>query len=202
MEPLSRSDRLLAGHPDGPRGHHQEPGPGAEPPQGEDQPAGGGEGGSAEPEPGRQRSAQTASGQTGAGIVKPSSILIPRVSSGLHQFIFSSSSSSSVSARGASGLREGALQAEGALRGGDAPLQGGAGQSAGGAGEETPGDEGGGAAGEGGGEAAPRDGESTFYTNVLIIIVCGATAFDFIKAVITTFTAVARIFFFSAQKRY
>lgn len=62
-----RSDRLLAGNTDGPRGDHQELGPGAEPPQGEDQQAGGGEGGSAQPEPDRQRPAQTTSAQTGTG---------------------------------------------------------------------------------------------------------------------------------------
>lgn len=42
-----RSDRLPTGHPDGPRGIHQEPGPRAESAEGEDWQAGAGEGGPA-----------------------------------------------------------------------------------------------------------------------------------------------------------
>lgn len=64
---VPRSDRFSTGHPDGPRGDHQEPGPGAEPAEGEDQQARGGEGGSAQPEPCCQRTAQTASAQTRTG---------------------------------------------------------------------------------------------------------------------------------------
>ena len=64
---VPRSDRLLAGHPDVTWGDHPEPGPGAEPAEGEDQQAGGGEGGAAQPEPGGQRAAQTASAQTRTG---------------------------------------------------------------------------------------------------------------------------------------
>ena len=67
--------------------------------------------------------------------------------------------SSLVSARGAPGLREGALQTQGALRGGDAALQGGAGPGAGGDGGEAPVHEGGGPAGEGGGEGCPHGSE-------------------------------------------
>ena len=64
---VPRSDRLAAGHPDVPRGDHQEPGPGAEPAEGEAVPAGGGARGGAEPEPELQRAAQTDRGAAGAG---------------------------------------------------------------------------------------------------------------------------------------
>lgn len=47
-----RPDRLPAGHPDVPRGHHPEPRPGAESAEGENQSAGGGARGPAQPEPG------------------------------------------------------------------------------------------------------------------------------------------------------
>lgn len=68
---------------------------------------------------------------------------------------------SSVSAGGAPGLWERAVQAEGALWGGDASLQGGAGQNIGGDGGETPGHDWGGPAGEGGGEETPCDSRCT-----------------------------------------
>lgn len=64
----SRSDRLSTGHPYEPRGHYQGPGLGAEPPEGEDPQAGGGEGEGAQPEPGHWRAAQTSGPLTGAGI--------------------------------------------------------------------------------------------------------------------------------------
>lgn len=84
----------------------------------------------------------------------------PRV--GGHVKLISFPRSSSVSARGAPGLREGALQAEGPLWRGDASLQGGAGASAGGAGGEASVHEGGGPAGERGGEEAPHHSEFLF----------------------------------------
>lgn len=68
---VPRSDWLFAGHPDVTWGDHQEPGPGAEPAEGEAQQAGGGEGGSAQPEPGGQRAAQTTSAQTRTGTGEP-----------------------------------------------------------------------------------------------------------------------------------
>lgn len=80
---------------------------------------------------------------------------------GAHRLFSSLLSFSSVSTGGAPGLREGAVQAEGALWGGDASLQGGAGQNVGGDGGETPGHDWGGPAGEGGGKETPCDSRCT-----------------------------------------
>lgn len=64
---VTRPDWLLASNTDVSRSNHQELRPGAESAEREDKQAGGGEGGSSQPEPGCQWAAQAASAQTGTG---------------------------------------------------------------------------------------------------------------------------------------